>query len=419
MHETQQVEFELIGQGAGDGPENLTSLVLLGNANTVRAALLGCYFQALPGTASMGVVSPAYWAFITRLFSVEAAQKRSEGEVRAPLDGFQRALEGKSIDELSLNALDEKIRDHAQEQKRRQAALLEKKNYVAEKRVETRPLLKEHSLKDEEGFDMKRDLPRLKALDPRKEAQFHYLVKISLEAIDNNVETGPGAGRNKSPFTFLVVSENELLGQIALEEEVLRDRLDKAAFKLRNAKTTIDEQVVKLTMTGSDYTLVSLRVDDIRKTLLDTGTAAREVHADYRRILRELEVNRVKRTKTDDVREKIVYPLGEIVDPNLGNFATSEASMDKLYTGLDEDATLKRGEQNRPTHIENAKGAAQQIDRLLQRLNEVLIAMDAGVVESKLLDLIVNIERGVRQDAEITRRLHNRKVEDLLEGLTK
>ena len=47
---------------------------------------------------------------------------------------------------------------------------------------------------------------------------------------------------------------------------------------------------------------------------MDAGTAAREVHTDYRRILKELEVNRVKRTKTDDVRVKIVLPLGEIVD---------------------------------------------------------------------------------------------------------
>ena len=71
-----------------------------------------------------------------------------------------------------------------------------------------------------------------------------------------------GTGRNKAPFTFLVVSENELLGQIAIEEEVLRDRLDKAGFKLRNAKTTTDEQAGKLALTGTDYSLVSLRVDD-------------------------------------------------------------------------------------------------------------------------------------------------------------
>src|SRR5207248_1237440 len=105
-------------------------------------------------------------------------------------------------------------------------------------------------------------------------------------------------------LTFLVVSENELLGQVAIEEEVLRDRLDKAAFKLRSAKTTIDEQTQKLGMTGSDYTLVSLRVDDVRKLLLDAGTAAREVYNDYRRIQRELEVNRVRKVKLDDVALK-------------------------------------------------------------------------------------------------------------------
>ena len=79
---------------------------------------------------------------------------------------------------------------------------------------------------------------------------------------------------------------------------------------------------------------------------------------------------------------------------------------------------MKKGEENRAVHMDNAKSAAQQLDRLLQRLNEVLIAMDEGVVESKLLDLIVNIERDQRQVAERARLIHNREVENLLDILT-
>src|SRR5262249_49803500 len=142
----------------------------------------------------------------------------------------------------------------------------------AKKFLEPRPLLKEHSLKDEEGFDLKRYLPRLKVLDPTKQAQLHYLLRLAVEATDNNVETGRSSARNKGAFSFLVVSENELLGQIAIEEEVLRDRLERAFFKLKNGKISIDEQVSKLTADGPDYSLVSLRVDDVRKSLLDAGT---------------------------------------------------------------------------------------------------------------------------------------------------
>jgi len=415
VHEVEQVAFELMSKGAG---EKAAPLLLQGNSKTRQGALIATYFQWLPGLPSLEMFAPAYWTFMTKLFRADLAHKRSEGEVEVPLEGFERALESRSIDELSLNALDQMIKGHAQEQKRRQKALEEKKSFTAEIRRESRSPLKEYSLKDEEGFDLKRYLPKLKALDPRKEAQFHYHVKISVEATDNNVETGPGKSRNKAPFAFLVVSENELLGQIAIEEEVLRDRLDKAAFKLRNAKTTMDEQIGKLAMTGSDYSLVSIRVDDVRKSLLDGGTAAREVYNDYRRILKELEINRVKRTKTDDVRDKIVLPLSDIVDPNVGNFTTTEAAVEKLYLSLDDDLTLKRGEDNRPIHIENARAAALHLDRLLQKLNEVLIAMDEGVVESKLLELIVNIEREQRQIAERTRFIHNREVENLLDLLT-
>jgi hypothetical protein len=417
VHEAQQVRFELMGPGPGGKADGAPALVFLGNASVRHGFLAASYFHVLPGTPSLEVSAPAYCLFMTRLFSADLAHKRSEGEEQVPMEGFQRALEGRSIDELPLNALDQMIQEHAREQKRRQKAQDEKRNYVPGKSVMLRPLLKDHSLRDEEGFDLKKYLPRLKSLDPSKEAQFHYLLKISIEAIDNNVETGPGAGRNKAPFTFLVVSENELLGQIAIEEEVLRDRLDKAAFKLRNAKTSVDEQVGKLSMAGADYTLVSLRVDDVRKTLMDTGAATREVATDYRRILKELDVNRVRRAKTEDVRDKIVLPLMDIVDPNVGNFVLTEAALEKLYTGLDDDLTLKRGDVNRPVHGDNARTAAQQLDRLLQRLNEVLIAMNEGVVESKLLELIVNIERDQRNIAERARFLHNREVENLLELL--
>ena len=418
VYEVQQVEFELIVPGSGDKADRLPMLVLQGSSRLGRAALVAGYFHASAGMPALEMFAPAYWTFLTRNLRADLALERSEGEQQVPLEGFQRVLEGRSIDELSLNALEQMLTEHAQEQKRRQQAQEEERKYVAPKRVEARPLLKEHSLKDEEGFDVKRYLPRLKVLDPQKQPQLHYLIKIAVEATDNNVETGPGVGRNKAPFTFLVISENELLGQIAVEEEVLRDRLDKAGFKLRNAKTTMDEQIGKLAFAGSDYSLVSLRVDDVRKSLLDAGTAAREVYNDYRRILRELEINRVKRTKTDDVREKIVLPLADIVDPNVGNFTTTEAAVDKLYQGLDEDLTLKRSEENRPGHIANARSAGQQLDRLLERLNLVLIAMDEGVLESKLLELIVNIERDQRQLAERTRFLHNREVEDLLDILT-
>ena len=190
-----------------------------------------------------------------------------------------------------------------------------------------------------------------------------------------------------------MVSENELLGQIAIEEEVLRDRLDKAAFKLRNAKTITDEQVGKLSITGSDYTLVSLRVDDIRKAILDAGTAAREVYNDYRRIQRELEVNRVAAPKPTTCATRSSCRSGRSWTPNVGNFTTTEAALEKLYAALDDDLTLKKGEENRGLHVENARAAAQQLDRLIERLNQVLVAMDEGVVESKLLELIVNIER--------------------------
>lgn len=391
--EAEQVEFELIGQGP-EKKDRLPTLVLQGSSKIRRAALLASGFQFTPATPGLEAAGPAYWAWMTRLMAIDLSIKRTEGEERAPLEEFYRKL-ARRAEEVPLNALAEYLK----------------------KKPSGRSLFKEHYLKDEDGFSLPQHLKRLKATDPKAQAQLHYLVKLYIEAMDNNVETGPRTGRSKTPLTFLVISENELLGQIAIEEESLRDRLDKAHEKLIKAKTSIDDQMGKLSSPGSDYSLIAIRVDEIRRALLDAGSTARDVHNDYRRVLREMEVNQIRKDKLTEVREKIVFPLGEVVDPNQGNFVRTEGAMEKLFQGLDDDQSAKVGDKNRLERLEQAREAALQLDRLNQRLNEILTAMDQGIVWAKLLDIAVNLEREQRQTWERIQGMHNKAVEDLLRGV--
>ena len=232
-----------------------------------------------------------------------------------------------------------------------------------------------------------------------------------MSATDNNVETGPSIGKNKAPFTFLVVSESELLAQIFLEEETIRDRLDKAIGKLKNSRTSIDEQLGKLSSPATDLALVNIRVEEVRKTVSDTGSTSREVHTDYSRILRELEVNRVGFTrgkqKINDVRDKIVQPMEEIINANFGNFATTEESLSALAKGLDDHvAALRQAETdktldvvkakldaNLPGHVKNAQVARDRLDSLIERLNSVYLEMEGQVIFGELLRTIVRIEQ--------------------------
>ena len=233
--------------------------------------------------------------------------------------------------------------------------------------------------------------------------------------MDNNVETGPGRGRNETPFTFLVVSENELLVQIGIEEEAIFERLDKAYQKLDKAKVSLGEQINKLSQPDTELNLVAIRVEEIRKVLSDTASVTREVYGDYNRIQKELEVNRVNPTKLSLVDNKILKPLGELVEANFGKFHTTEDAANKLYQGLEEDSKAER----RPVHTQNALQTRDQLDSLLLKMREVLDGMFEGVTFNQLLDLIVSLEREQRQAAQLLLLHHNETVRRLIEDLKK
>ena len=392
VYELDQVEIELIGSLPGS-KEKLPSLVLQGSTSIRRGTLFASGFQFLPGAPGYALYGPAYWAWIGRVIEadINLAGKRLEKEERLPLERFGHRLQDRSADELPLNAVMQMIYQ----------------------KPPGRPLFKEHQLKDEDGFDLRKYLSKLKGA--KNEPQLHYQLRLSMEGVDNNVETGPGRGRNETPFTFLVVSESELLVQVGIEEEAVYERLDKAYQKLDKAKVSLNEQISKLSATDTELSLVAIRVEEIRKALSDTASVTREVYNDYNRILKELEVNRVNPTKLSLVENKILKPLSELVEANFGKFHTTEEAANKLFQGIDEDAKAER----RPLHTQNALQTRDQLDSLLLKMREVLDGMFEGVTFNQLLDLIVAVEREQREASQLLRLYHDQVMRDLLQDLTK
>src|SRR5581483_6230954 len=109
--------------------------------------------------------------------------------------------------------------------------------------------VKAHAVEpDRENFDLTDErLPRLKAID-EKEAQQRYQMRIWIEATDNNVErtNGPQTAATKERFSFIIVSEAELLSTIFIEEEQLRVKLEAVFTDLRNSRLKLDELLVQL-----------------------------------------------------------------------------------------------------------------------------------------------------------------------------
>src|SRR5262249_12968933 len=135
----------------------------------------------------------------------------------------------------------------------------------------------------------------LKVSDDRQ-VQPHYGLGLWLAVTDNNIETGPGTGESKERFFFLIVSEDELLVEIAKEEESLHLKLEDRVNRLKDSRTKFDRGVRELPRLKPDeYSPMARRAEEIAESVTRGSDLPREVHTDYRRILRELEANQVQR----------------------------------------------------------------------------------------------------------------------------
>jgi hypothetical protein len=411
-YEVESVEFELIGnpRAAKDkGP----SLVLGGNSAVRRANYVVGGLQFLSAGPGPDWFTPAGWAWVGQLVKVDlalAAKRQPPEQGSVALERFQKRMEDRATEELPLNALLERLSGPP---------------------PQPSPF-REHSLKDEDGFDFNKHLAKLQSKDPQKEAQLHYQVRLAITATDNNVETGPGVGRSKVPLNFLIVSENELLAQILFEEDSLRERLEKAVDNLKKHKIILDEQVAKLEDARTDLGLVGLRAEEVRKSVLDGASTAREVFADYSRILRELEVNRVSPEKIARVDTQICKPLQDLVHPTRGEFALTDEMVLNLAQGLEQDAARQKAAEdekrldkklqdeltaNRAGHNKAAQQSRDSLATLIDRLEAVLQAMDQELVLGKVVEILVEIERAERQSAERIDRYHNELNQELIRGL--
>jgi hypothetical protein len=417
LFEAEPVDVELIGPGK-DTKEKLPKLVLGGNAKMRRAGLVTSLFQYNSASAAPRLAIPNYVHLIDRVLTADLSRAgTAHAETFVMMDRFKGMLEAKTVerDPSGKNPLEIP-----------ETALADRLQKPA------RPLPGwELNLRDEQGFDVQRLLPKLKA-DAKTEGQLHYLIKLSVLATDNNIENGRdsfkddtgrtfrgNSTRSRTPLQFLVVSENELLAQIALEEEALYEQLDKAYEKLRLARTLAEEQIGKLSgaMRDDEMVLVSLRLDETRKAIIDAGSDTRQVASAYSNILKEMKANRVQKDRTERIEDKIVWPLERVVDSKDGNFVVTDELFQKAYIAVDEDVQGSRGLANKVQHQQNVQKAEKELDVLMERMNSVLIALNLGMSEAKGREMLIVMERNQRQVRDHLRVVEVQIIEELLNTL--
>ncbi len=312
------------------------------------------------------------------------------------------------------------------EQRKNDIALLKKQPELA--------IVREHALDKEAGFDVRKYLPKVKAL--KGETQKHYELRLFVTATDNNIETGPTKAPPKGPFPFLIVSENELIAEIIKQERKLYNLLKEAVDNLEGRKTTLDAEMLKLGSPQPDFGLVfglvSARADLARKAVRETNDIARSVYEKYLLIAVELEVNRVEGDKLKKVQERIIGPLEELTNKSSGYGRTVDRNVTEFWDGVERDVTrirkaeqvkkvddalLKELEESRQVHQDKGKEAARQMDVLIRQLRQVLEAMQDTIEADKLIELLVRIEAEQREAERVLRLERERWERDTFDEL--
>jgi hypothetical protein len=130
---------------------------------------------------------------------------------------------------------------------------------------------------------------------------------------------------------------------------------------------------------AQEFSPLALRVEEITEAVNKGWDISREIYSDYRRILKELQANRVRAKIIEKVDFGICQPLDGAIN---GEFPRSDESLQNFRKTLED----KR-------HDRSAEGLAkQQLDQLIERLSQVLAAMGEIRGLNELIKQLVRLE---------------------------
>ncbi|MBI2804841.1 MAG: hypothetical protein HYX68_07665 [Planctomycetes bacterium] len=394
QHRYRKVDFELIATG---GAKKLPRLEVDKNVVRYRSGLVLSNLQFWPGNPISWHFGNYHVAITSDILQEHLRQSQGFEDGYADAVEFQKDLQNR-VENGEMITLDQ-----------------------LQKALTARRVARgwEFDFKDRrEAFDVKEVLPALRAVDPDKIGQMHYHLQIAVQATDNNVETGPGyrgptgktlrgtTKKNPNGFiNFLVISENELLAQIALEEETLLEKLQSAKEKVDASIVSLLEQQSKVRDPKTDMETVLHRMNEIRTALSLAGNNLRDTNNAYQNILREMQVNRIRADRMETIEKRVIQPLTDIVmqnsfddpkNPVTGTHPRAEELFDLARQQVERDASAQQP-PDADAHQKAMSAAQRQMSVLSNDIKRLLDALEEGVVESKLIALLASIEQRQRE----------------------
>jgi hypothetical protein len=384
-----------------------------------RAILLLSALAGLGGSLGHDLVTAAQVAALTRE-AKSAAAEEPEPE-RQPLPAFVEALRSRADREVLPQ---QDLLRFLELSGDREYEVGDAKQPGGKRKlthpVMARSLLNEFALepdRDAYNFDLLK-LVRGPKIANEREIQPHYRMQVWLEAADNDILTGPHRSQGKEKFTFQVVSVNELLSEIAKEEESLHLKLDDMASRLKEGRSKLDQVIADLATTtpkAEQFAPMSVRAEEIEQVREKSETATGEVLTDYQRILREMKFNRVQRVQPeiiDRIQRTIADKLEDIIH---GDFPATREGFDQLHKVLDNKdvEVAARAEQSRKA----AGEARDRLETLIKHLDQVLNSMEQLTNINTLIKQITRLEEAERTQTDVLENLKKEIEKKLLEDL--
>jgi hypothetical protein len=217
---------------------------------------------------------------------------------------------------------------------------------------------------DSDVFDLRAALPSLEEKD-RAKMQPRYRIDVALKATDTNYETGPKVGQSLETVRLLVISEAELLVEMAKDEETQIARLDDVLKKLREAQVKLNQTAGRLRDLAPPPDILvsaSVRAQDLAQDVAKARELTTAIQTEYKRLEKEARFNDIRQTQKR-IEGEILRDLALILDKG---FATAEDTHKAFLTALLEG--------RRPEEALMAKDQAdlQTLVNMVQALREKL-----------------------------------------------
>jgi hypothetical protein len=237
-----------------------------------------------------------------------------------------------------------------------------------------------------------------------------YRLRLWVQARDTNIETGPGTSRGKEDFLLYIVPEEDLLNEVAREEEGFNIELTDAVARLKVAQARLKQVVSDLPgLKEGELKQVSrwtTDVGEVAESIVATENTARHVLTEYRRILQELKANRVKAGMIRRVRDHIVEPLDLTMRED---FPHSEQSSRALLK------SMKAGTRD----MAAGQKAVDDLDGLVKRLDKVLGDMEGLIDLNKLIKEFTQMRDALLAGEKVLDEKIKQKEQEYIDELTK